>query len=70
LAKEYELQYSHLFGCGIGTTPFKYFGIPMTHQRLRNSDWQGVIDRFEKRLSTWKPNFYLQVGSWSYLILC
>ncbi|KAL5661821.1 hypothetical protein ACJX0J_028946, partial [Zea mays] len=29
LAKEYELQYSHLFGCGIGTTPFKYLGIPI-----------------------------------------
>jgi hypothetical protein len=37
LAKEYELQYSHLFGCGIGTTPFKYPGIPMSHRRLRNS---------------------------------
>ena len=31
---------------------FKYLGIPMTHRRLRNSDWQGVRDRFEKRLST------------------
>jgi hypothetical protein len=26
----------------------------MTHRRLRNSEWQSVIDRFEKRLSSWK----------------
>jgi hypothetical protein len=57
LAKDFELQYSHLFGCGIGATPFKYLGISMTHRRLENSDWQGVIDRFEKRLSTWKAKF-------------
>jgi hypothetical protein len=57
LAKEYELQYSHLFSYGIGTLPFKSLGIPMIHRRLRNSDWQGVIDRFEKRLSTWKAKF-------------
>lgn len=52
LAKEYDLNYSHLFGCGIGSLPFKYLGIPMTHRRLRNSEWQSVIDRFEKRLSS------------------
>jgi hypothetical protein len=34
-----------------------YLGIPMIHRRLRNSDWQGVIDRFKKRLSTWKTKF-------------
>jgi hypothetical protein len=62
LAKEYELQYSHLFSCGIGTLPFKYLGIPMIHRRLRNSDWQGVIDRFEKRLSTWKAKFLSSGG--------
>jgi hypothetical protein len=48
--------------------PFKYLGIPMTHRRLRNSDWQGVIDRFEKGLVHGWLNFYLQVDGWSYLI--
>jgi hypothetical protein len=36
--KEYDLHYSLIFGCGIGSMPFKYLGIPMTHRRLRNSD--------------------------------
>ena len=34
----------------------------MSHRRLRNSDWQGVIDRFEKRLSTWKAKFLSSGG--------
>jgi hypothetical protein len=62
LAKEYELQFSHLFSCGIGTLPFKYLVIPMIHRRLRNSNCQGVIDRFEKRLSTWKAKFLSSGG--------
>ena len=48
------MDYSCLFGCGIGSFPLKYLGIPMTHRRLRNSEWQCVIDRFEKRLAMWK----------------
>jgi hypothetical protein len=38
LPKAYELQYSHLFGCGIWTMPFKYLRIHLTHRTLRNSD--------------------------------
>jgi hypothetical protein len=48
LAKEYDLNYSRLFGCGIGSLPFKYLGIPMTHRRLQNSEWHSVIDRLKK----------------------
>ena len=62
VAKDYEQNYSHLFGCGIGSLPFKYLGIPMTHRRLRNSEWQSVIDRFEKRLSSWKSKLLSSGG--------
>jgi hypothetical protein len=48
------MDYYCLFGFGIGSFPLKYLGIPMTHRMLQNSEWQCVIDRFEKRLSTWK----------------
>jgi hypothetical protein len=51
LAKEHEDDYSCLFGCGIGSIPFTYLGIPMMHRRLRNFHWCCVIYRFEKRLS-------------------
>ncbi|KAL5681304.1 hypothetical protein ACJX0J_007689, partial [Zea mays] len=36
LAKEFEYDYSRLFGCGIGSLPF--------------NEWQGGIDRFEKNM--------------------
>lgn len=50
-AKESEEQYTQLFGCASGTLPFKYLGIPMIHRKLRNSDWDVVVQRFEKKLS-------------------
>jgi hypothetical protein len=68
-AKACETQYSQLFGCGIGTMPFKYLGIPMIHRRLRNSEWHCVIDRFEKRLSNWKVKFLSLGGGLFWLIL-
>jgi hypothetical protein len=37
--KECEEQYTRILDCGIGRLHFKYMGIPMTHQRLRNHDW-------------------------------
>ena len=61
-AKACETQYSRIFGCGIGTMPFKYLGIPMTHRRLRNSEWRCVVDRFESRLSNWKAKFLSSGG--------
>jgi hypothetical protein len=63
--KVYETQHSRLFGCEIGTMPFKYLGIPMTHRRLRNSEWHYVINRFEKRLSNWKAKFLSSGGGLS-----
>jgi hypothetical protein len=50
-AKESEHQYAELFGCIPGSVPFKYLGIPMHHRKLSNSEWQGVEDRFKKKLS-------------------
>jgi hypothetical protein len=38
-AKHYEQEYTRLFGCGIGSFPFRYLGIPMNHRKLHNADW-------------------------------
>ncbi len=53
-AKEVEDQYRQLFGCNSGSFPFRYLGIPIHYRKLRNVDWKGVEDRFERKLSTWK----------------
>jgi hypothetical protein len=37
-AKEYQDQYTKLFGCGMEKYPFKYLGIPMHHKKILNAD--------------------------------
>jgi hypothetical protein len=37
-ARNYENIYSQLFGCQVGTYPFKYLGIPMHYKKLNNID--------------------------------
>ncbi|WVZ95111.1 hypothetical protein U9M48_040913 [Paspalum notatum var. saurae] len=60
-AKECENDCSELFGCRVGTFPFRYLGLPMHYKKLRNSDWKTIEERFEQRLSGWKGKL-LSVG--------
>jgi hypothetical protein len=50
-AKEHEVFYLQLFGCKVGTFPFRYLGLPMHTRKLNNKDWQMIEKRIEKRLS-------------------
>jgi hypothetical protein len=52
-AKEMEADYKILFGCDIGSLPFRYLGIPIHFRKLKNGEWKLVEDRFEKKLSCW-----------------
>jgi hypothetical protein len=51
-AKEVEHTYSQLFGCKVGSYPFKYLGIPMQVTKLKNADWNVLLERIEKKLSS------------------
>jgi hypothetical protein len=51
-AVEVEDEYKILFGCDIGTLPFRYLGIPIHFRKLKNGEWKPVEDRFEKKLSS------------------
>jgi hypothetical protein len=42
-----------LFGCELGSFPFKYLGIPIHFRKLKNGEWKPVEDRFEVKLSSW-----------------
>ena len=48
-ARDLEYQYSQLFGCKIGSYPFRYLGIPMHYRKLSNKDWKAIEDRIEKK---------------------
>ncbi len=60
-AKECYEHYSDIFGCKLGTFPFKYLGIPMHFRKLSNKDWKLIEERIEKKLSSWKGK-HLSVG--------
>jgi hypothetical protein len=49
-AKDFETDYKNLFGCGIGSLPFRYLGIPIHFRKLKNGEWKPVEDRFEKKV--------------------
>ncbi|WVZ49478.1 hypothetical protein U9M48_000836 [Paspalum notatum var. saurae] len=44
-AKQEEELYSMMFGCKLGSLPFRYLGIPMHYRRLCNKDWKAVEPR-------------------------
>ena len=60
-ARDNEVFYSQLFGCGVGKFPFRYLGLPMHPRKLSNKDWQTIENRIEKKLSGLKGKL-LSVG--------
>ena len=52
-AKEEEYQYRLLFGCEIGSLPFRYLGVPIHFRKLTNGEWKPVEDKFETKLACW-----------------
>jgi hypothetical protein len=52
-AKDIEQEYRVLFGCDIGSLPFRYLGIPIHFRKLKNGEWKPVEDRFESKLNSW-----------------
>ncbi|GJY96037.1 hypothetical protein Tco_0512398 [Tanacetum coccineum] len=47
--------------CSHDSLPFMYLGLPVGKDMRKSVNWNGVIDRFSKKLSTWKANM-LSIG--------
>lgn len=43
-AKEEQENYRQLFGCGLGSLPFKYQGIPIHLRKLNNKECNCIED--------------------------
>jgi hypothetical protein len=41
-AKINQNKYVHIFGCDLGSFPFRYLVIHMHHRKLMNKDWKHV----------------------------
>lgn len=50
-----------IMGCGIGSFPTTYLGLPLGAKYKAIEVWNGVIEKVEKRLATWKMQ-YLSLG--------
>lgn len=55
------MDYVTLFGCNEGAIPFKYLGIPKSPRKISNKDWRVIVDKFHKKLSSWRGKL-LSVG--------
>ncbi|GKA38784.1 putative RNA-directed DNA polymerase, eukaryota, reverse transcriptase zinc-binding domain protein [Tanacetum coccineum] len=44
------------FNCSHGSLPFSYLGLPVGRSMRKIADWTEVINRFYKRLASWKAN--------------
>src|SRR4051812_28350914 len=41
-AKDAHDNYQQLFGCGLGSLPFRYLGIPIHHRKLTSKEWKCI----------------------------
>lgn len=47
--------------CQVGHLPILYLGVPIAGRRPRRQDWEGLIQKVRRRLSTWKSQ-HLSLG--------
>lgn len=54
-----KMYMQSIFGCNVGSYPFRCLGIPMQVRKLNNKDWKVIVERLEKKLSSWKGKMSL-----------
>lgn len=56
-----------VFGCKIGTFPFKYLGLPLHYKKLMNKDWDYILKKWDNKLQSWHSNL-ISIGGRKTLI--
>lgn len=54
-------HFAGILGCKTGSFPVSYLGLPLCMGHMNRAIWNLVVERMEKRLSTWAAN-YLSFG--------
>ena len=49
-------------GCGVGSLPSTYLGLPLGAPHRALGVWDSIEDRFRRRLATWKRHYILKGG--------
>ena len=50
------------FGCGVGSLPSLYLGLPLGAPHRALGVWDSIEDRFRRRLATWKRQYISKGG--------
>ena len=50
------------FGCNIGSLPTEYLGLPLGAKHKEARVWDGVEERFQRRLALWKRQYISKDG--------
>ena len=45
------------FGCGVGSLPTTYLGLPLGAPHKSIGAWDSIEERFRKRLASWKRQY-------------
>ena len=53
---------AQFLGCNIVHFPYCFLGLPLCGGCIKGRDWGPVMDRFEKRLSSWNGRFLSMGG--------
>ncbi|KAJ3686366.1 hypothetical protein LUZ61_015530 [Rhynchospora tenuis] len=49
-------------GCNTAQFPLTYLGLPLTYKRLTKNNFDGLLQRFQKKLMGWRANFFSVAG--------
>ena len=49
-------------GCGVGILPSNYLGLPLGSKQKSVRVWEGIEEKFRKRLVAWKRQYISKVG--------
>ena len=60
--KSVLLKYADILGCKVGDLPAQYLGLPLSLGRVNKTMWKPVVERVERKLSTWKANYLSIAG--------
>lgn len=53
-----------MIGCSIGSFPTSYLGLPQGAKHKATTIWNGVIEKFDKRLASSQMRTYQWVEDW------
>jgi hypothetical protein len=56
------IQYANYIGCKTTPLPIKYLGVPLHWSKLKNKDWNFLVNKVEKKLENWKSKL-LSLGA-------